>query len=313
MPQPLMETRLTHAMRAAAGRRRQPALLLRSLLLGLLLQPLQAQVPVQPPTKQEKKALAKQLEGARIKAKIDLPLLRGMVVYPNGELDARIYREKLSKFPVSIHRYETALLRQIAIKKNTIEVLLNVGGLPRANRNVLKWTDPYKAGSRIKIEFGRELTSQDMRPEVVVTALANVLEIDGFPAPAAQPARPPAAQPPATLALPEVSLQGIEIQPPKLDAGETILLIMRIEVKGMIGANRIEVAEDRQLFLDGRALFAAPRSQTEAWGNGIHTTKLEFRVPASAKAGIYTFRATVRSGAGSASRDAVFVVTNNGR
>ena len=285
-----------------------PLFVLCCLLSALLLQPVQAQEP----TKQQKKALKKRLEGSQIKAKIDLPLLRSMVVYPNGELDVRIYREKLSKFPVSIHRFETALLRDISVKEKRIEISINVGGLPRTNRNVLKWTDPYKAGTRIKIEFGRKLTPQDMDPLVVVAALKNVVEIDGWAATALPPTQGPArasSGPATTLALPEVGLQGIEIQPPKLRAGQTITLIMRIEVKGMVGANRIEVAEERQLFFDGRPLFAKPRVQTQAWGNGIHTTNFEFALPASAQPGIYTFQAAVRSGAGIAGKEAVFVVT----
>ena len=111
------------------------------------------------------------------------------------------------------------------------------------------------------------------------------------------------------MAVPEVSLQGIEVQPPKVAAGETILLIMRIGVKGMIGENRIEVAEERKLFFDGRPLFQAPHVVKEARGNGIHTRSRKFTIPASAPPGVYTFEATVRSGAGVESKEAVFVVT----
>ncbi len=302
--------RLRASNRARAGRAalKQALSVLCCLLSGLLLQPVHAQEP----TKQQKKALEKRLEGSQIKAKIDLPLVKGMVVYPNGELDARIYREKLSNFPVSIHRFETALLRDVLVKDKRIEVKLNAGGLRGHSRNVLKWTDPYKAGTTIKIEFGRKLTSQDLDPAIVVSALRSIVEIDGFSAAAVQPAQNPAVQLPApatTFAVPEVSLQGIEVQPPKVAPGETVGLIMLIGVKGMVGENRIEVAEERQVFLDGRPLLSAPRVETAAWGNGTHTRSREFAIPAAAPPGVYTFKATVRSGAGVDSKEAVFVVT----
>ncbi len=307
-----MYQQVLYRMRAEAAGLRHIRPLLYGLLLALLFQPLQGQAP----TKQEKKALEKKLEGTRITAKIDLPLLRSMVVYPNGEMDARIYREKLSKFPVSVHRFETATLRDISIKDDRLEVSINAGGLPRANRNVLKWTDPYKAGTRIRIEFGRKLRSQDMDPGVVVTALANIMEIEGFDVAAVRPVQAQVEQgsaPPATLALPTVRLQAIEVQPPRLAQGQTIQLIMWIDVKGMIGANRIEVAEELQIFFNGRPLLDPPRIQTEAWGNGNHSITRKFTIPATTEAGIYTFAATVRSGAGSASKEAVFVVTGSNK
>ena len=241
-----------------------------------------------------------------------------MVVYPNGELDARIYRKKLTGRGVSVHRFETARLRDVLVKDKRIEVKINYGGLGGrvGGRGPTGSSSDYsKLGTTIRIEFGRKLTSQDLDPAIVVSALRSIIEIDGFSAPAVQPAQDPAVQPPApatTFAVPEVSLQGIEVQPPKVAPGETVRLIMLIGVKGMVGENRIEVAEERQVFLDGRPLFSAPRVETAAWGNGTHTRSREFAIPAAAPPGVYTFKATVRSGAGVDSKEAVFVVTAPG-
>ena len=131
--------------------------------------------------------------------------------------------------------------------------------------------------------------------------------------PAPQGAAVPSPGPPTTLAIPEVSLQGIEVQPPKVAPGETISLIMRIDVEGMIGENRIEVSEERQLYLDDRPLLSMPRVDKAAWGNGIHTRNRKFAIPGSAPPGVYTFKGTVRSGAGVDSKEAVFVVAPSPR
>lgn len=49
-----------------------------------------------------------QLVGRTVKAKCDLSLLRGMLVYENGEIDFGVYRNKLEVFGPSIRRYERA-------------------------------------------------------------------------------------------------------------------------------------------------------------------------------------------------------------
>jgi hypothetical protein len=268
-----------------------------------------AAAAAQSPTGAQKKALEQAFKNAPFTALIDLPIVNSMVVFPSGDIDAEVYREKL-KFPPSIRKGERATIRTIEVDGDSIEVIIHRGGMMSfLNRNHYKniaW-DAYQVGSRIKIAFGRRLTASDVTPTVVARALSGVLAIDAHPVAvqAAKTGLPPAAPPEA----PAAELVAVEVQPSRARPGETVQLIIRVRVGGLAPGRRMEIVEERQLLFDGRPLFSTPRRAAESWANGLHTMTLAFPLPGQAPAGAYTFAGTVRTPLGVETREAIFVVS----
>ncbi|MGE3843371.1 MAG: hypothetical protein AB7I50_17510 [Vicinamibacterales bacterium] len=257
----------------------------------------------------QRKALEQALKNATFTALIDLPIVKSMVVFPSGDLDVKVYREKL-KFPPSIQKGERATIRKVEVEKDRIAVLVHNGGMSSfLNRNHYKnvaW-DAYRVGSRIEIPFGRRLTAADLTPEALARTLAGVMTIDAFPVRAQAPAPAPVPARPAERTL--VELIAVEVQPARARPGDELALTIRVRIGGLASGRTLEIVEERQLSFNGRPLFSTPRRAVESWGNGLHIMTYRFPLPDGAPDGVYTFTGSIRSPLGADSREALFTVS----
>ena len=277
------------------------------------------------PTKPQIEEINRQFKDRLITAKMDLPIVRSVYVTPSGEYDEARYRERLAMQPPSIPRDDTATLTKIEVEKDTIHVLINRGGMRPPHGKVLAVFGGRKArGARIEIEFHRPVSAADLTPETIVRAVSRIITIQGMDASVAM-ARPdellapvatsaPAAASGITAtasapASPDLQVFSAEVKPMRLRAGETLDLVVHYEVRGLAGNAQVAVIEERQLVFDGQPLFTQPVSETLQRGNGRHASSFAFKVPATAKPGIYTFTVTVRAAKTTAAKEALFQIT----
>ena len=82
---------------------------------------------------------------------------------------------------------------------------------------------------------------------------------------------------------------------------------MRLRVSGLAAGHSLQIAEERRLFRHS-ASEAEPITRTAAWGNGLHTTTLDFNLPPGVPPGVYTFAGTLRWPGGEAAREALFSI-----
>jgi hypothetical protein len=250
------------------------------------------------------------LVGRLVKAKIDLPLYRGMLIYGNGEIDFGVYRNKLEALGPSIRIYERARITKVKQKGNQLRISLNSGGwnLGLNPKGQLRWLRPEQRnnqGTLIFIDYGRPPTSDDAHPERVAYALRDVLEIEGIGA-AASPAPLTAPVSPSVLAA--VKLLSVEVQPSRVVMGQQLDLAVHFEVKGASTEDPLSLTINRQVFHGEKPLFSAPRTQQGHWAAGIHSAHFTLTVPSTTAPGVYRFVASVSHGGKEESREALFEV-----
>lgn len=264
-----------------------------------------------PPSMRTGKAVPEgKLVGRLVKAKIDLPLYRGMLIYGNGEIDFGVYRSKLEALGPSIRIYERARITKVKQKGNQLRISLNSGGwnLGLNPKGQLRWLRPEQRnnqGTLIFIDYGRPPTSEDAHPERVAYVLRDVLEIEGIGV-AASTAPLPAPASPAVLS--SVKLLSMEARPSRVEAGQALDLTVHFEVEGASTENPLGLTIHRQVYLGEKPLFSAPKIQQGHWASGIHSAHFNFNIPSSATPGVYRFHASISHGGKEESREALFEV-----
>jgi hypothetical protein len=256
-----------------------------------------------------------ELVGRVITAKIDLPLYRGMLVYANGEIDFGVYRSKLEVFGPSIMRYERGRITKVEQDSNRIEISLNKGGNVRGwgPAGIPRWKTRGQLnaeGALLLIDYGRLITSEDMKPERVAYALRDVLEIEGIGVTSAPEDRT-ASVTPAVLA--SIKLLSVEARPSRVAPGQTLDLAVHFEVEGASTENPLGLIISRQIYEDEKPLFSSPRTQQGHWAAGIHSAHFSMTVPANTRPGFYRFKATVSHSGEEEWREALFEVLEGGR
>ncbi len=282
---------------------------------AVLMAPVIAQAGKGGALKQQVAALQAEFVGKQIVAKIDLPVVRSLYVFPNGDFDEQRYYKRVKKFPPRLVRGDRAELRKLVVEKDRIALCINRCGLPKmAVSGGTKYiSGGKKAGARIEIEFGRPVTADDLRTEVVLAAVANVIDIEGV---SFAPAAPTTATQTASGAAwnsgaqPVAELLSAEVEPTEVRPGETVALIAHFEVSGVV-EGELPVTLVRQLSLDDAPLLSPAHSETGSWANGRHSSRMEMPVPASAGAGVYSFEITLRGGAVEERKTALFVVSGD--
>lgn len=254
------------------------------------------------PAEDQAEAMNRVFAGKTVTAKMDLPLIRSVYVTPEGEIDQKRYRKRLLKQPPSILQGETAELKKIALKKDTLHLLINNGGVPgfAMGRSSSMLSSRKKAGSRIEIEFNRQVMPSDLTKEKILHAVRKVISIEGFDTPVAQ-VRPdevfdtstsasvPTAQPNPVAPSLQVHLLGAEVQPLKPRPGQQIVLNSMLEIIGGQSGQRVSVTLTRQLYFEHKPLFSEALTSTAQWSPGRHTATFSMNLPRTAEPGVYTY------------------------
>lgn len=246
------------------------------------------------------------LLGRTVVFKIEMPVVKGVQLSPDGRLDEKTYSKRLKKHPSAFMPGGRAEITEVRVEKDELKICFNncgIGFVAPGSRIV---GNLEKKGSALIISFPGTVTADQLDPGHILAVMGGVVTVEGVTPPVAAPAPSSPASSPSAAVDPSVELLSVTVEPAEVSIGDTVRLVIQFEVEGA-GAG-VPLTEERQLFLNGSPLLSAPRSTTETWHDGRQRTVVEFDIPASAAVGAYTFEATLR-GAGTELRGrAVFLV-----
>jgi hypothetical protein len=244
--------------------------------------------------------LARILDKQQVTARMDLPVVRSLYVDLDGRFDEKRYYERIRKFPARLLRGDRAEITRVEIERDRVGICLNRCGLPgfAVGRTTRGGSGGKKTGARIEVELGGRSPSS-VRAEEVLAALANVVELPSSILPPSAPATT------ASPVQPTAELLSAEAAPTTISPGAPIELVAHFEV----GGAQTPVTLERQLLREGSPLLDEPRTTTESFAPGRHSSRMKLTVPASADPGVYTLRVTLRAAGTEATREALFVVT----
>lgn len=238
--------------------------------------------------------------------KMEMPLIKGVVVSPDGQLDEKLYYKRIKKHRPVFTPGERAEITRVVVEDSELKICFNNCGIKFLGPGSRVMGKLDKHGSALIVAFPGPVTVAAADPALIVPVLEAVATVEGLDLARIEGSEARTREPQPKSVAATLELLSVTAEPAEVRPGETVRLVLQFELLGAgLGT---PVTEERQIYRDDVALLDAPVSSTELFVDGRKRTQLEFQIPSDAAAGAYAVEGVVRGAGVEKSGRAVFLV-----